>query len=61
MAGPATVQLVSGNDRLVVVNTVKDAPEALLLNANWKLPLPSNFGPKSIGGVIRAACVMAIG
>ena len=61
VAGPATVQLVSGNDRLVVVNTVKDAPASLLLKANWKRPLANNVGLIIIGGVIRAACVMETG
>ena len=61
VATPATVQLLSGNDRLVVVNTVKVTPEALLLKENWKRPLANNVGLIIIGGVIRAACVMETG
>ena len=51
VAGPATVQLLSGNHGLVVVSTLKDAPGSLLLKANWNRPLLNNVGPISMGGV----------
>jgi hypothetical protein len=38
---PTTVQLVSGNDRFVLDNTVKVAPEMMLLKANWNPPFVS--------------------
>ena len=65
MAGPATVQLLSGNHGLVVVSTVKDAHGSLLLKANWNRPLLSQVGPISVGGVtvagmmVRTACAEA--
>ena len=65
VAGPATVQLLSGNHGLVVVSTVKDAHGSLLLKANWNRPLLSHVEPISVGGVtvtgmmVRTTCAEA--
>ena len=60
VAGPTTVQLLSDNDGLVVVSTVKEAPKSLLLKANWNVPSLIKVGPINVGRV-TADCVMAIG
>src|SRR5580658_7235094 len=59
VATPTMVQLVKGNERLVVDSTVKEAP-GLLVKANWITPLASSCRPVKIGGVPMIPCVMGI-
>src|ERR1039458_4675300 len=59
VAGPTTVQLLSGNDRVVVVSTVKGTPGSLLLKANWNMRLLSTVGPISVGSVVGAGVTVS--
>src|ERR1039458_6138358 len=53
---PTTVQLLSGNDRLVVDTTVK-AALGVLVKENCKTPLASICKPVRVGGVPITPCV----
>ena len=51
VATPRMVQLLKGNERLVVVRTVKLAP-GVFVKENWKPPFPARPKPVSKGGFV---------
>ena len=58
MAGPTTVQALSGKPALVLNSTEYEAP-AVPVNPNWKLPLGSQTGLVRVGAA-APACVMVM-
>ena len=51
MTEASSVQLVNGNETLVVVHTLKVAP-GVFEKDNWKVPVVENMEPARIGGMM---------